>query len=233
MTEPTAPPPPGKRKRRFPTVILTGAAVAVLVLGAGGFFLFKKLNPPPPPPPPVVAKPKPSGVPATPQPAVKPAVAASASLTPSETLNALAHAPVNAINKAQDAVNARRAGEQARVDASVNAEEPPDKKAGDGKTAAPAKLVETSSPIAPGVSATNSNIEAVSEATPAFRLFVANAKIVGVIQSDPPRAVINNRLTRTGDIVDTALGITFDGIDAEKRQIIFKDKSGATVTRRY
>lgn len=210
-------------------VVMAAAAVAVLGLAAGGYFYYQKLTAPPPPPP-VVVKPKPAGAPAAPaaQAAATPAVPAPApaALTPSEALNAVAHAPANAINRAQGAVNAVRANEQARVDAATVAEEPPDRKA------AP-KTVQTSSPIAPGISATNANVEAVSEATPAFRSFVANAKIPGVFPGDPPRAMINNRLTRSGDVVDSGLGIVFDGVDAEKRQIIFKDKSGAIVTRRY
>lgn len=205
------------------------AAAVVLALAAGGYFLFQKFIAPPPPPP-VVAKPKPAGTPATPsaQVATKPATPAPAPapLTASDTLNAVAHAPVNAINKAHDAVNAVRAGEQARVDAATVAEEAPDRKAA-------AKSVQTSSPIAPGISATNANVEAVSEATPAFRSFVATAKITGVFQGEPARVYLNGRLARAGDIVDSALGITFEGIDSEKKLILFKDKSGATVTRRY
>ena len=216
-----APRPLVKPKRRASPIILGSAAAAVFVLAGAVVYVVKQFTTPPPPPP-VVAKLKPVNVPAAAQVATKPA---AAPLSPVDALKAVANAPANAITKAQDAVIAKRASEQARVDASAVGEEPPDKKA--------AKTVQTSSPIAPGISATNSNVEALSEATPAFRAFVANAKIPGVFPGDSPRAMINNRLTRVGDIVDSALGITFDGVDADKRQIIFKDKTGATVTRRY
>ena len=225
VTEPTvAPPPPPKRKLRLSPVMMVSVGVGLLVLAVGGYVLVKKLTAPPPPPPPVVVKPKPPAALAA-----KPAVAAAAApLAPSETPNTVAHAPIDSIAKMKDAIVAHRANEQARVDAAAVGEEPSEK-----KPAAPSKPVATSSTIAPGISATNMNVEAVSEATPAFRSFVANAKISGVIQSTPPRAVINNRLTRAGEMVDTGLGVTFEGIDADKRQLIFKDKAGATVTRRY
>ena len=225
VAEPAAPPPAVKAKKRLSPVVLGGAAAGLLVLVGGGFILTKKIFAPPPPPPPAVVKPKPAAK-SAPAPAAK---SPAAPLTPSNTLNAVAHAPVNAINKAQAAIDARRAGEQSKVDGLVTAEDPAN------KVAAPAapKLVETESAIAPGISATNSNIAAMAEASVPFRSFVANAKIPGVFPGDPPRAMINNRLTRAGDIVDAGLGITFDGVDPDKRQIIFKDKSGAIVTRRY
>jgi hypothetical protein len=45
--------------------------------------------------------------------------------------------------------------------------------------------------------------------------------------------MINGRLTRTGETVDSALGISFDSIDADRKQLLFKDRTGATVTRKY
>ena len=225
VTDPAAavPPPPGKKRRRkLSPVMLGGVAAALLaVVGGGGFYFYQKFTEPPPPPP-IVVRPKPTA----PKPAV---VAPAAPLTPSETLNAVAHAPANAINKAQEAVIAQRLSEQARVDGLAAGEEPVDP-----KSAAPAKAaVQTSSAIAPGISATNDSIESAGEATPAFRSFVANAKVSGVFQGSPPRVMFNNRLTRAGDTVDAALGITFDSIDPARKLLLFKDKSGATGTRRY
>ena len=74
---------------------------------------------------------------------------------------------------------------------------------------------------------------ATAEATPAFRSFVADAKISGVFQGTPPRAFINGRLVRLGEVVDSSLGIRFDSIDPKTKNIVFKDSSGATVARRY
>ncbi len=83
-----------------------------------------------------------------------------------------------------------------------------------------------------GVSATT-EVDAAPEASPAFRSFVANAKVSGVFQGTPPRAFINGRLVRAGETVDGGLGVEFNGLDADKKQLIFKDKAGATVFRKY
>lgn len=95
----------------------------------------------------------------------------------------------------------------------------------------------TSSPVrttvAPGVTANMGVSIPNSGASPEFRAFVANAKITGVFQGSSARAFINGRLTRVGEIVDPKLGIIFDSVDAERKQIVFKDGSGAVATRKY
>jgi len=220
-----------------------GALAAVLVLGAGLYFgvpLYKKLTAPPPPPP-VVAKPKPAApAPATvanlPAVANKPAApppapAAAPGPALSDTQAAIAHAPLNAINKAKDVIAKREGSGQGRdaVGAITDGDTPPPA----GKPAP--KVSEGASNIAPGISATNGNVESVADASVAFRTFIANAKITGVVaqQGRTPLMVINNRLTRAGDTVDAALAITFEGLDFDRKLIIFKDKTGAVVTRRY
>lgn len=87
--------------------------------------------------------------------------------------------------------------------------------------------------IAKGVTATTALEQAGADASVAFRTFVANAKISGVFQGTPARAVINGRLARSGETIDPALGVVFDRIDADRRHIVFRDRTGATVTRRY
>jgi hypothetical protein len=166
-----------------------------------------------------------------------PANPANASSTPSETLNQLAHVPVNAINKAKDAVAARRASEQTRVDAAADGEDVARTGAGNpaeaAKTPAPgAKTATVMTSLAPGLSA-STRIEAAAEASAAFRSFVANAKVSGVFQGDPPRAFINGRLARVGEVIEPALGIVFNGVDSRRTQLLFKDKTGATVARKY
>lgn len=162
-------------------------------------------------------------------------------LTPSETLNKLAHVPVNAINKAQDALAARRASGQDRVDAAATGEDLPGKTFGVPpaapiKPASAANRVLTTATsvttVAPGLSATTP-VEAAPDATPEFRAFVVNARLSGVFQGDPARAVLNGRLVRAGEVVDAGLGITFVGLDSERRSLVFKDQSGATVARRF
>ena len=76
-------------------------------------------------------------------------------------------------------------------------------------------------------------IEAAADTSTAFRTFIANAKISGVFQGTPARVMFNGRLARAGDTVEPTLGITFDGLDPDRKLILFKDKSGAVVTRRY
>lgn len=217
--------------------IQIGALAAVLVLG-GGFFAFTKFMAPPPPPP-VVVKPKAAATPAAPKAAApSPALAnkpAQAQATPglSETQNAIAHAPVNAINTAKDVVGKREGSGQGReaVGAITEGETPA---APVAKSAEAPQAGATSSTIAPGVKATNDDVLAVAEASPAFRSFVANAKITGVFgANETARTTLNGRLVRYGDVIDSSLGISFDGYDYDKRQLIFKDKSGATVVRRY
>jgi len=62
---------------------------------------------------------------------------------------------------------------------------------------------------------------------------VADAKVSGVYQGSPPRAFINGRLIRVGQLVEEGLGISFSGIDAENRMLLFKDRTGARVSKHY
>jgi hypothetical protein len=204
----------------------------VLLLLIGGiFFAWQHFKPQAP-------------APAAPEPAKKagtPAPVASTPLTPSETLNKLAHAPANAINQAQDAIATRRASGQARIDAASIGEDLPDpppgtppattaKQPADARRASPTAT--TTTKVSPGVTATT-QMEAAAEASAPFRSFVANAKVSGIFQGNPSRAVINGRLIRMGEVVDPTLGIIFEGIDSQGRHLVFKDRSGATVSRRF
>jgi hypothetical protein len=60
---------------------------------------------------------------------------------------------------------------------------------------------------------------------------VANVRVSSVMSGATPKALINGRLVRAGDTVDAGLGIIFDGVKGN--QLVFKDRSGATVQRRY
>lgn len=161
--------------------------------------------------------------------------------TPSEALNKLAQMPGNAIDKAQDALSARRASGQDRVDAAAVGEDLPAKTFGVPPAApikpatpppkAPATTTSVTT-VAPGLAATMP-VEAAPEASPEFRAFVTNARISGIFQGNPARAVINGKLSRAGEVVDSGLGITFEGLDAGRKSLVFKDRSGATVSRRF
>lgn len=222
-----------KAKGRLPSkvVVFGGGIAALLVLGGGGFYAWTTFFAPPPPP--IVARPKPAAaapaaaVPVTSSVATKPAAA----LTPSDTLNAVAAAPVNAINKAQDALAARRASGQAGVDAVIAGQDASDNRPTNATV--PVTQAQAAATLAPGITATSSEVQAMAEATPAFRSFVANGKVTGVIGGSPAKIILNGRLARTGDIVEPALGITFDGLDADRKLLVFKDKTGAVVTRKF
>lgn len=240
-------------KRSNRTLII--AAAAVVVLGAAGFVGWKQFFQTPPPPPakpaPTAKKVAPATAPsantaaATPvsapasapaASATGPSVVASAAASGSDALNKLAHAPANAINKAQDAIAARRASGQSRIDAASVGEDAPqkpisstaDKSGARAPAASPAASGATSSYAGGAATA----VDAAPEASAAFRKFVTTAKISGIFHGTPARAVINGRLARSGDVIDEGLGIIFEGVDNEHHRLVFKDSTGAVVQRK-
>lgn len=66
-----------------------------------------------------------------------------------------------------------------------------------------------------------------------FRSWVGDTRITGVREGSQPRAFINGALYRPGDVLDFALGITFDSLDDERNLIIFRDRKGAVVGKKY
>lgn len=231
------------------TVIIIAAAAAVVVLGAVGFVGYTMLlAPEPPPPPPAKAKAPAAAAPKSPAVTVVPAPAAAAPAgtgapaTPPPPAAApaagtsIGNLPAKAINKAKDVVEARKASGQSDVSPVLGNDPLADKPAAAPAGAPPpaARPAPTGqSTITKSVSATTPLEEAAAEASPEFRSFVANAKVSGVFQGAPARAFINGRMVRTGETVDVTLGIIFEGVDSAKRHLVFKDKSGAVVARRY
>jgi hypothetical protein len=69
--------------------------------------------------------------------------------------------------------------------------------------------------------------------SPAFRAWIDNVRITGVVSGSSPRAIINGRLVRPGDVVDASTGIVFEGVDIEQKQLIFRDRSGSIGNRSY
>ena len=73
-------------------------------------------------------------------------------------------------------------------------------------------------------------------ASNAFFYAIVKLTVSGITQGTPGkpgRALINNRLTYEGDELNRALGITFSQLDAANKQLVFRDQTGATVTRSY
>ncbi len=70
-------------------------------------------------------------------------------------------------------------------------------------------------------------------ASAAFFFWTVNLGVSGVTQSKPARMLLNNRLVYEGDVVNRSLGITFAQLDAANQLLVFRDQSGATVTRSY
>ncbi|MBI2497334.1 MAG: hypothetical protein HYV75_05230 [Opitutae bacterium] len=66
-----------------------------------------------------------------------------------------------------------------------------------------------------------------------FFYWVVNQDIKGVFQSPPHRIMLHNRLVYAGDEINRTLGITFDHLDPADKLIVFRDRSGALVTRSY
>ncbi|MBM3855112.1 MAG: hypothetical protein FJ399_18485 [Verrucomicrobia bacterium] len=242
---PPAAPTDAIAKKKKVVFVATGIAAALVLVGIAvlAFVLLRK--PAEPPAPPVAAKAKAApSVAKAPAPKTEPAAPAAPTAapattspgTPSTTLNEVAQIPAKAIGKAQSAIEARRASGQTRVDAATAGEDLADKPAVAAPGPTPKGPVTQAATgvrsVTKGVSAT-APLDAVADASPEFRSFVANAKISGVFQGTPARAFINGRMARSGEVVDPALGIVFEGVDPVKRHLLFKDKSGAVVARKY
>jgi cytoskeletal protein RodZ len=218
-------PPPVKPK---PKRKLIGSLIGFFVLLSAAYVVWQQFQPEPPPPAAPVAPDKPAA-PTQPAP-----------LTPSDTLNKIATLPGEMVGRAQDAIAAKRDSEQMRVDALAAGEEPPVETPAApapepvAPPAAPTTVeVQSQTEIAPGLTATNTTVMAMVEASPAFSAFVAEMRINGVFQGSPARALINGHTYREGQLVDPGLGIVFDHIEPATKQIVFRDQSGATVSRKY
>lgn len=68
-------------------------------------------------------------------------------------------------------------------------------------------------------------------ASPEFRARIANLRLSGVFEGNPPRAMIDGRLVRAGEVIDERLGVRFDGLEPGAR-LRFRDATGAAVVRR-
>ena len=203
---------PGKSSAKLAVYVL-----AVLLMG-GGFFAYLKLKPKPAPAAPVVTE--------TPK---RPS-------TPSATLNELSTVPARAIQKAEETIATVNATEQGRVEAVVDGDQSatfqPRRKPAPKPVAKP--VVTSTTELAPGIKATTTATDNVGgDASNEFRTWVAQARVSGVFQGTPPRVLINGRTVSATQVVDETLQITFDGIDATTKSLVFRDHTGATVSRKF
>jgi len=182
--------------------------------------------------------PKPAaGVPVAPSaPVAKPAA-----VTPSEALNQLAAMPGAMIDKAQNAVTARRDREQDLIDAVAAGEDIPERRLLDTPLPGqlgekPAEPVSTESQIAPGVQATTwaspAQIASRAQASQEVFNYVAGLTISGIFWGTPTRALINGRTYRAGDNIYPVQGIVLLEADSAAKVLIFQDRTGATVSRK-
>ena len=150
------------------------------------------------------------------------------------------------VDQAQNAITARRLREQDRIDSIMASPEAPARPVSSGTAAAPtipvagtaqpqptSVSVDSVTNVAPDVTATTVGGEAASSASIPFRNYVAGLTIGGVFQGHPARALLNNRVVREGQMIDLDLGITFDHAEYDPRVLVFRDRTGATVSKRY
>jgi hypothetical protein len=232
---PTEPPPgeaevPPMHRRSFKIGVLIAVAGVALLLIVGALVVWKMLGSDSSAP--VVADNPPA-------PVEKPAASAKTpeGPTPSATLNEVAAMPKKTIDHAKSVIDQRTAQEESRAEEAFALENPtvPQPSAPAPSTAAQPAKPETVQPApAPAPSAPPPPAPVVvPKASNAFKAFVSEAKISGVFQGTPPRALINGRTVRAGELVNKELGVSFESIDVSTKTITFVDEAGARVSRRY
>jgi hypothetical protein len=100
------------------------------------------------------------------------------------------------------------------------------------ETAAAAPQTPVSSPATTPPMAAAPTAPRVVAPSSAFVAWVKNLKITGVRTGAAPRILVERATFAVGEIMNSELGVTFDGYDASRRMLRFKDKTGAIVERR-
>jgi hypothetical protein len=57
--------------------------------------------------------------------------------------------------------------------------------------------------------------------------------VSGVRSGSSTMAIINGRIARPGDIMDSAEGIVFDGVDDKRKTLVFRSRNGAFLEKTY
>jgi len=216
---------PGKKAailRRRPALgklAKLGITVVVLAVGVGGFFSYRIFFPEQNP----TVKIR---IPVFPK-------AGDLKKSAADALSKAAGAPGQLIDKGQGAIAAQRDKDQAKLDAIASGQDDSTPTPTPAPTSSASETVMGDSSINPDVKVGNTPINAGPAASSAFREYVANATIGGVYQGSPAKALINGTIVREGQVINGALGIAFERIDAGRKIIYFKDYTGAEVSKNY
>ena len=106
--------------------------------------------------------------------------------------------------------------------------------------AKPVEAAQPKQPAAPapvklpgGIIISSASPDGAPPATTSFLYWVVNQNISGVFQNTPHRILLDKHLVYEGQEVSPGLGVTFDHLELDKKLIVFRDKTGAFVTRSY
>ena len=213
-----------RKRPALSLVAKAGIAFVVVALVVGGIFSYR------------IFFPEAGRVVKIPAPVVtKPTRPGDIEKTAAEMVAKVSSATSKAIDSGESAILAKRAQEQAKVDAAASGQDAPTAAPSQGSVAASdaSQSVMADSSLTSDVKVNSQKIDAVPTASAAFRGFVADASIGGVFQGTPSRALINGTIVREGQVVSNALGIVFVKIDADQKVIYFKDATGAQVSKNY
>lgn len=192
----------------------------------------------------------------------KPEVANEVAGTAREKLSQAAQLPGEAVEEAKQSLAGARDKEQARLDSILEGKDVPAERALGNVTPVEmeAKLRErnngptvSSAPSGAGAGEAASSADATpvvayagekaaEEASAApqavqpgarFLRYAEGIRVSGVFQGTPARALVDGRLVRQGELLEPTLGIKFAEVDAQAKQLVLEDASGARVRVRY
>jgi hypothetical protein len=66
-----------------------------------------------------------------------------------------------------------------------------------------------------------------------FTRYADGLRVSGVFQGSPARALVDGRIVREGDVIETNLGIRFVAVDLASKHLVLQDASGAMVRVKY
>jgi hypothetical protein len=179
----------------------------------------------------------------------KPEVADEVAGAAREKLAQAAQLPGKALDEARQSLDGAREKEQARVDSVLDDKEPPAERAvgnvTPGEMQAKPRERNNDAPSRggagePGASYSGEPVAAESPPAPQsvqpsarFLRYAEGIRVSGVFQGSPARALVDGRIIRQGELLEPALGIRFAEVDAQAKQLVLEDTTGARVRVRY